>query len=93
MLAIASSSCRQCSTSTAIRGSIRPLVDLICENPLVTARLVERKLGVSRPTSLRLLRQLEELGVLEEAETGARCQRRYVARELMAAVAGEAGVR
>ena len=38
---------------------------------------------------MRPLRQLEELGVLEEAETGARGQRRYVARELMATVAGE----
>jgi len=65
------------------------LVDLICENPLVTARLVEQRLGVSRPTSLRLLRQLAELGVLEEGASGARGQRRYVARELMAAVAEE----
>lgn len=64
------------------------LVDLICENPLVTSRLVERQLGVSRPTSLRLLRQLEGLGVLEEDKAGARGQRRYVARELMAVVAG-----
>ncbi len=63
------------------------LVDLICENPLVTTRLVERKLGVSRPTSLRLLRQLEGLGVLEAGEAGARGQRRYVARQLMAVVA------
>jgi len=65
------------------------LVDLICENPLVTSRLVEQRLGVTRPTSLRLLRQLAELGVLEEGAAGARGQRRYVARELMVAVAGE----
>jgi Fic family protein len=69
------------------------LVDLICENPLVTSRLVEQQLGVSRPTSLRLLRQLEGLGVLEEDEPGARGQRRYVARELMAVVADEAVAR
>ena len=66
------------------------VVDLICESPVVSTRLVERKLGVSRPTSLRLLRQLEGLGVLEEMRAGARGQRRYVARELMAAV-GEGG--
>jgi Fic family protein len=65
------------------------LVDLICENPVVTTRLVERKLDVSRPTSLRLLRRLEELQVLEEDAAGARGQRRYVARELMAAVSAE----
>ena len=65
------------------------LVDVICENPLVTTRLVEQRLGVSRPTSLRLLRQLAGLGMLEEGAAGARGQRRYVAREMLAAVAGE----
>ena len=65
------------------------LVDVICENPLVTTRLVEQRLGVSRPTSLRLLRQLAGLGVLEERAAGTRGQRRYVAREMMVAVAGE----
>lgn len=65
-------------------------VDLICENPVVTARQVEQRLGVSRPTALRLLRQLAERGVLSEAEGGARGQRRYVAPE-MAGVVGEQG--
>jgi predicted transcriptional regulator len=62
------------------------LVDLVCENPLVTTRLVEERLGVSRPTAVRLLRQLGERGVLSEGKSGIRGQRRYVARELMAAV-------
>lgn len=62
------------------------LVDLICENPLVTTRLVEQRLGVSRPTSLRLLRQLEERGVLTEGDAGTRGQRRYSASELLAAI-------
>jgi len=48
------------------------LVDLICENPLVTTRAVEMRLGVTRPTALRLLRGLEERGVLTEGATGAR---------------------
>lgn len=64
------------------------LVDLICENPVVTTRSIENRLGVSRPTALRLLRRMEEQGVLTEAEEGARGQRRYVARGLMEAVAG-----
>ncbi|MGO9793936.1 MAG: Fic family protein [Solirubrobacteraceae bacterium] len=67
------------------------LVDLICENPLVTTRVVEERLGVSRPTALRLLRGLEERGILGQAAVGSRGQRRYVARELMAAVTGEEG--
>ena len=60
------------------------LVDLICENPLVTSRLVEARLGVSRPTSLRLLRQLEGRCVLREVAAGIRGQRRYAADDLIA---------
>jgi len=33
------------------------LVKLICENPVVTTRSIEDRLGVSRPTALRLLRR------------------------------------
>jgi Mn-dependent DtxR family transcriptional regulator len=62
------------------------LVDLVCESPLVTTRLVEERLGVSRPTAVRLLRQLAERGVLSEGRSGIRGQRRYVARELMRAM-------
>ena len=79
--------------STATRlGSVNALqvVDVMCENPIVTTRLVEARLGVARPTALRLLRQLEEAGLLEEATQGARGQRRYIARDLLSIVtAGE----
>ncbi|MBS1889097.1 MAG: Fic family protein [Actinobacteria bacterium] len=64
------------------------LVDLICENPVVTTRSIENHLGVTRPTALRLLRRMEERGVLSERETGARGQRRYVADDLRALVIG-----
>lgn len=64
------------------------LVDLICENPVVTTRAIESRLAVSRPTALRLLRRMEERGVLTEEETGARGQRRYVARQLKDVMAG-----
>lgn len=63
------------------------VVDLMCENPIVTTRLVEARLGVARPTALRILRQLDGAGLLEEASQGARGQRRYVARELMDVIA------
>ncbi len=62
------------------------LVDLVCERPIVSSRAVEEKLRVTRPTALKLLRQLEEVGVLTEADPGPRGQRRYIAREVMAAV-------
>lgn len=74
--------------AAAAMGTVNalPLVDLICENPVVTTRSIEERLGVSRPTALRLLRRMEEQGVLTEAQAGARGQRRYVARKLLAAV-------
>ncbi|HET7485910.1 MAG TPA: Fic family protein [Solirubrobacterales bacterium] len=62
------------------------LVDLICENPVLTTRSIEDRLDVSRPTALRLLRRMEEQGVLTETDSGARGQRRYVARAMMEAV-------
>jgi Fic family protein len=64
------------------------LVDLICENPVVTTRSIEGRLGVSRPTALRLLRRMEERGVLSEQESGARGQRRYVAEDLRQVMEG-----
>lgn len=65
------------------------LVDLVCEQPIVSSRAVETRLGVTRPTALKLLRQLERVDVLSEADSGPRGQRRYVATELMAAVTEE----
>ena len=45
-------------TQATALGSVNALqlVDLMCENPIVTTRLVEARLGVTRPTALRLLR-------------------------------------
>ncbi len=65
------------------------LVDLVCETPIISSRAVEAGLGVTRPTALKLLRQLEDVGVLQQGAPGPRGQRRYVARELMAAVTDE----
>lgn len=63
------------------------VVELLFSNPLVTTKLVEDRLGVSRPTALRLLSGLAERGVLSATTGGARGQRRYVAKELMEALA------
>jgi Fic family protein len=74
--------------ATAIPSSnAMTLVDLVCETPIVSSRAVEARLGVTRPTALKLLRQLEDVGVLSEGRPGARGQRRYLAQELMAAIA------
>jgi Fic family protein len=59
------------------------VVELICENPILTTRAIEQRLGVSRPTALRLLGRFADLGVLTEADAGIRGQRRYVAQEML----------
>jgi Fic family protein len=77
------------AASTITSRKALALVDLVCETPIVSSRIVEERLGVTRPTALKLLRQLEAAGVLHEGTGGPRGQRRYLARELMAAVADE----
>lgn len=78
------------SAATSIASSKgMALVDLVCETPIVSSSSVEARLTVTRPTALKLLRQLEGVGVLSEADAGPRGQRRYVARELVAAVSEE----
>jgi Fic family protein len=78
---------RQVAASMGTSNALA-LADLLCENPVVTTRSIEDRLGVSRPTALRLLRRMEEQGVLSEAAEGIRGQRRYIARAMMDAVAG-----
>lgn len=77
------------AASTLASSNAIGLVDLVCETPIVSSRAVETRLGVTRPTALKLLRQLESVGVLEEGRAGPRGQRRYLARDLMTAVAEE----
>ena len=74
------------AASTISSSKAMSLVDLVCATPIVSSRAVETALGVTRPTALKLLRQLEVVGVLEEGRAGPRGQRRYLARELMSAV-------
>jgi Fic family protein len=77
------------AASSIASSKAMALVDLVCEMPIMTSRTVETRLSVTRPTALKLLGQLEAVGVLTEGSTGPRGQRRYLARELMAAVTDE----
>jgi Fic family protein len=71
------------AATTTLRSQAASLVDLVFETPVLTTRLVETRLSVARPTALRLLSQLEDLGILTEIETGARGRRRWIAREVL----------
>lgn len=64
------------------------LVDLACQSPILTARLVTERLDVTRPTAGNLLRRLEDEGLLTRGSTGTRGQQRYVAWEILDALTG-----
>lgn len=65
------------------------LVDLVCELAVVSSRVVEERLDVTRPTALKLLRQLEAIGVLSKTRPGPRGRLRYAAHDLIALLADE----
>lgn len=65
-------------------GIANRLVDLAFELPVLNARLVERRLDVSRPTALSALRTLAEVGVVTETADGPRRQLRWRAHEIIA---------
>lgn len=65
------------------RGQAVVLVDSLIANPNINAHRVETRLGVKRPTSLRMLGLLEELEILTEIKSGPRRQRRFVAKEVL----------
>ena len=67
----------------ATRSQASVLVDVAFTQPVLTSRVVESRLKVSRPAALRLLRQLEELRVLHPAPDGPRGQRRWRASEII----------
>lgn len=65
------------------RGGANRLVDLVFEQPVVNAGTVQRRLGLSRPSALNALRQLEDLGVLVAGAEGPRGQLRWRAQEVL----------
>ena len=76
------------SATNGLRSQAASLVDLVFEMPVLTARVVEDRLLVTRPTALRLLGQLAERGIATEAPAGRRRQRRWIAREVLDAQTG-----
>jgi Fic family protein len=77
------------AVQAATRGGANQLVDLVFEQPVVNTRLVERRLGLSRPAALNALRQLEAEGVLMRAGEGPRGQLRWRAGEVLALLTSE----
>lgn len=73
----------------ATRSQAILLVDIAFEQPVLTTRIVERGLGVSRPSAIRFLSTLADAGVLTERPPGPRNQRRWRADEIVAVLIAE----
>ena len=63
---------------TMTRSQALAVVDIAFDVPLLTSRLVQQRLAVTRPTALSLLQQLGDLDILYEEAPGARGQRRWI---------------
>jgi Fic family protein len=77
------------TVQAATRGIANQLVELAVEQPVLNSRVVEMRLGVSRPAALKALRQLAHLGVLVEAGGGPRGQLRWRAAEVLSVLTDE----
>jgi Fic family protein len=66
-------------------GRMLGAVDLLFENPVVTAQDLMEKLDITHQTAMRILRQFEELNILMQIGEGQR-YRRYLAKSVMSVV-------
>lgn len=63
-------------------GTMHSVVDLVLERPIISANDVVEKCEVSHPTAMRILRRLEELGILAE-HTGKKRYQQFLATDIM----------
>jgi hypothetical protein len=74
---------------SATRGIANQVAELALEQPILASRVLEARLGISRPAALKALRQLERLGILTESAGGPRRQLRWRAHEVLAVLTDE----
>lgn len=72
------------TVKAATRGIANQVAELALEQPILTSRVLEARLGTSRPAALKALRQLADLGILSESPGGPRGQLRWRAHEVLA---------
>ena len=71
------------SVQSTTRGAATQLAELTVEQPVLTTRVVEERLGITRPAALKALRHLEDAGILVAASEGPRRQLRWRAEEVL----------
>lgn len=74
---------------TSTRGAANQVVDLAFEQPVLTARAVERRLTITRPAALNALRHLADLGILVEVPAGPRGRLRWRAESILTVLTAE----
>jgi Fic family protein len=62
------------------------VVDLLFENPILTVRRVQEKLGVSQPGATNLLRRLASLGIVQEVGKGPGVRHRWFSEEVLTVI-------
>lgn len=77
------------TVQAATRGIANTIAELALEQPVLTATVVEGRLGVSRQGAIKALRQLEDLGILTRSPEGPRGQLRWRAHEVLAVLTHE----
>ena len=70
------------------RSRAHELLDQLLENPFITTSMARRRLGVSSQGATNLLRQLEQLGIIEPAQRVAGRSLRWVARDIYDTLTG-----
>lgn len=76
-------------TQASTRGAANQVVDIAFEQPVLTARMVETRLSITRPAALKALRRLADLGVIAEVPAGRRGQLRWRAEEVLSILTAE----
>ena len=66
-------------------------VDLLFANPILTARYVQQKLGVSQPGATNILRRLDAAGIVEEIGVGPGVRHRWLCRDVLKVLDPESG--
>ncbi len=70
----------------ATRSRAAEVVDVMLENPLLTAKFVAQRLKTTQQTGLNVLRQLESIGILRELAPSQSGRIRWAADEILRAV-------
>lgn len=75
----------RCRTAvrTTTRGAASQLAEPTIEQPVLTTRFVEERLGITRPAALKALRHVEDVGIVVAATEGPRRQLRRRADEVL----------